>query len=161
MFRAIKYSLSLVAALTANLSFGAWDDLNMSPGATQLSQEIFGLHMTVFYVCLAIGIAVLLAMAFILFKYRKKEGVKPADFDDSTALEITWTVLFALILIVLAVPATSVMIKAYDDQEGDIKAPTFGAGLRFGGYGFDFGYTAGNKSHPRSNSLFFSISAEI
>lgn len=47
------------------------------------------------------------------------------------------------------------------DQEGDIKAPTFGAGLRFGGYGFDFGYTAGAKSHPRSNSLFFSISAEI
>ena len=47
------------------------------------------------------------------------------------------------------------------DQEGDIKAPTFGAGLRFGGYGFDFGYTAGDKSHPRSNSLFFSISAEI
>ena len=120
MFRAIKYPLSLVAALTANFSFAAWDDLNMSPGATQLSQEIFGLHMTVFYVCLAIGIAVLLAMAFILFKYRKKEGVKPADFDDSTALEITWTVLFALILIVLAVPATSVMIKAYDDQEGDI-----------------------------------------
>ena len=69
MFRAIKYSLSLLAALTANFSFGAWSDLNMSPGATQLSQEIFGLHMTVFYVCLAIGIAVLLAMAFILFKY--------------------------------------------------------------------------------------------
>ena len=120
MFRAIKFSLSLLAALTANLSFGAWSDLNMRPGATQLSQEIFGLHMTVFYVCLAIGIAVLLAMAFILFKYRKKEGVKPADFDDSTALEITWTVLFALILVVLAVPATSVMIKAYDNEEGDI-----------------------------------------
>jgi len=47
------------------------------------------------------------------------------------------------------------------DNEGDIKNPTFGAGLRFGGYGFDFGYTAGSKSHPRSNSLFFSISAEI
>ena len=102
MFRAIKFTLSLLAALTANFSFGAWDDVNMSPGATQLSQEIFGLNMTVFYVCLAIGIAVLLAMAFILFKYRKKEGVEPADFDDSTALEITWTVLFALILIVLS-----------------------------------------------------------
>jgi hypothetical protein len=47
------------------------------------------------------------------------------------------------------------------DNEGDIKNPTFGAGLRFGGYGFDFGYTAGSKSHPRSNSLFFSISADI
>ena len=33
--------------------------------------------------------------------------------------------------------------------------------LRFGGTGFDFGYTAGNKSHPRSNSLFFSISEKF
>jgi len=47
------------------------------------------------------------------------------------------------------------------DQEGDIKNPTFGAGIRFEGYGFDFGYTAGEQGHPRSNSLFFSISAEI
>ena len=47
------------------------------------------------------------------------------------------------------------------DYEGKISNPTFGAGLRFGQYGFDFGYTAGDKSHPRSNSLFFSISAEI
>ena len=39
--------------------------------------------------------------------------------------------------------------------------PTFGAGIRFEGYGFDFGYTAGPDTHPRTNSLFFSISAEI
>ena len=47
------------------------------------------------------------------------------------------------------------------DKEGDITNPTFGAGVRFDGYGFDFGYTAGKQGHPRSNSLFFSISAEI
>ena len=47
------------------------------------------------------------------------------------------------------------------DQEGDIKNPTFGAGIRFEGYGFDFGYTAGEQGHPRSNSLFFSVSADI
>ena len=47
------------------------------------------------------------------------------------------------------------------DKEGDIKAPTFGAGLRFSGYGFDFGYTAGEKNHPRTNYLFFSIALEI
>ena len=47
------------------------------------------------------------------------------------------------------------------DKEGDIKNPTFGAGIRFEGYGFDFGYTAGDKNHPRSNSLFFSVSAEL
>ena len=92
----------------------------MEPGATQLSQEIFGLHMFVFYVCLVIGVIVLAAMAFILFQYRRKEGVKPAEFDDSKTLELTWTILFALILIGLSIPATKVMIKAYDDTEGEI-----------------------------------------
>ena len=47
------------------------------------------------------------------------------------------------------------------DKEGDITNPTFGAGVNFDGYGFDFGYTAGEQGHPRSNTLFFSLSAEI
>ena len=115
-----KSVFTVLSASLSSLGFAAWDDINMKPGATQLSQEIFGLHMFVFYVCLAIGIAVLVAMAFILFQYRRKEGVKPADFDDSTTLELTWTILFALILVGLSIPATTVMIKAYDDTEGDI-----------------------------------------
>ena len=44
------------------------------------------------------------------------------------------------------------------DLEGDIKNPTFGAGINFDDYGFDFGYTAGDKGHPRENTMFFSLS---
>ena len=44
------------------------------------------------------------------------------------------------------------------DEEGDVKNPTFGAGLKFSRYGFDFGYTAGDKNHPRANTMFFSLS---
>jgi hypothetical protein len=47
------------------------------------------------------------------------------------------------------------------DQEGDIKVPTFGAGVRFSGYGVDFGYTAGEQGHPRSNTMFFSVNLEF
>ena len=47
------------------------------------------------------------------------------------------------------------------DKEGDITNPTFGAGVKFEGYGFDFGYTAGEQGHPRSNSLFFSFNISI
>ncbi|MBC8479143.1 MAG: hypothetical protein H8D46_01660, partial [FCB group bacterium] len=43
------------------------------------------------------------------------------------------------------------------DEEGKIKVPTFGAGIRFENYGFDFGYTAGEEGHPRSNTMFFSL----
>ncbi len=44
------------------------------------------------------------------------------------------------------------------DLQGDIKNPTFGAGINFSNYGFDFGYTAGDKGHPRENTMFFSLS---
>ena len=43
------------------------------------------------------------------------------------------------------------------DQEGKITNPTFGAGLRFAQYGFDFGYTSGEQGHPRANTMFFSV----
>ena len=44
------------------------------------------------------------------------------------------------------------------DLEGGIKSPTFGAGLKFDDYGFDFGYTSGPSGHPRANTMFFSLS---
>ena len=116
IFRTILFALPLISLP----ALAGWDDVNMSPGATALGQEIFGLHMTIFWICFAIGVAVLGAMAFILFKYRKKEGVEAAKFDDSTFLEFTWTILFALILIGMSIPATITMIRAYDDTEGDI-----------------------------------------
>ena len=47
------------------------------------------------------------------------------------------------------------------DEEGDIKNPTVGAGIRFNKYGFDFGYTSGDKDHPRANTMFFSLSLGI
>jgi len=43
------------------------------------------------------------------------------------------------------------------DEEGKIKNPTFGAGIRFNKYGFDFGYTSGDKDHPRANTMFYSL----
>ena len=47
------------------------------------------------------------------------------------------------------------------DQEGKITNPTFGAGIRFAQYGFDFGYTAGEQGHPRANTMFFSVNINL
>jgi len=43
------------------------------------------------------------------------------------------------------------------DNEGKIKTPTVGAGLRYGNYGFDFGYTIAKETHPLNNTLRFSV----
>ncbi len=39
--------------------------------------------------------------------------------------------------------------------------PTFGAGLRYAGMGFDFGYTYGDQGHPRANTMHFSINMKF
>ena len=49
----------------------------------------------------------------------------------------------------------------YLDQSGKISNPTFGVGLRFSGYGFDFGYTSGKPGHPLANTMRFSLNWEF
>ena len=47
------------------------------------------------------------------------------------------------------------------DEEGSLKHPTLGAGIRFGQYGFDLGYILGDKGEPRSNTMLFSLNMNI
>lgn len=41
--------------------------------------------------------------------------------------------------------------------DGGAPIPTFGAGVRYQQYGFDFGYIAGDKDHPLTNTMRFSL----
>ena len=43
------------------------------------------------------------------------------------------------------------------DKLGRIWNPTFGAGIRYGPYGFDFGYIYGEQGHPLANTQLFSL----
>jgi len=43
------------------------------------------------------------------------------------------------------------------DYQGKIITPTVGAGLRYGNYGFDFGYTIAKETHPLNNTMRFSL----
>ncbi len=45
----------------------------------------------------------------------------------------------------------------YYDKTGKIANPTVGVGLRFGEYGFDFGYISGDVGHPLTNTMRFSL----
>ena len=100
--------------------FSEASDYNMRVGVTEVSEEIFDLHMLIMWICVWIGVVVFGIMFWSLWKYRKSSGAIAAKFDDHYWLEIGWTVAATVILIGMAIPSTSVMIKAYDDTEGDI-----------------------------------------
>jgi cytochrome c oxidase subunit 2 len=108
--------LGLIVAGTANAEWG----LNMPKGVTELSKETYGLHMMVFWWCVAIGVVVFGAMIYSLVKHRKSQGAKPADFSHSTLAEVVWTVIPVVILLIMAVPAAKTMLKAEDSRDPDI-----------------------------------------
>ncbi len=94
--------------------------LNMPVGVTEVSHEIHGLHMQIFWWCVAIGVVVFGIMFYTMFAHRKSRGAKASNFHENTTLEIIWTVIPFIILIIVAFPATSTLIKIYDTEDSDV-----------------------------------------
>jgi cytochrome c oxidase subunit 2 len=109
--------------MSSSLAFADWSALNMRQGVTEISQEVYGLHMIMFWVCVVIGVLVFGTMIISMLMHRKSLGVKPATFHDNTTIEIAWTIVPIIILVVLAIPATTTLTKMYDtgDTEMDIE----------------------------------------
>ncbi len=84
-------------------------DWNMPVGVTDVSADIFGLHMSIFWICVVIGIVVFGAMFYSLFRYRHSQGAKAANFHEHTSVEVLWTAIPVLILVGMAVPATATL----------------------------------------------------
>ncbi len=117
----IKNLISLITLLFSyNVANAGWLDLNMPEGVTDLSQEVFGLHMLILWICVVIGVIVFGAMFWSILMHRKSKGVKPATFHESTKLEFLWTIVPFVILIGMAVPATKTLIKMYDHSDSEI-----------------------------------------
>lgn len=100
--------------------------LNMPRGVTAVSREIYDLHMLIFWICVAIGVVVFGVMFWSIFHHRKSRGVVPAQFHESTLVEVVWTVIPMLILIGMAVPATKTLVKMYDTREAELTVKVTG-----------------------------------
>ena len=100
----------------------AWAEmqLNLTKGVTAVSRDVYDLHMLVLYICTAIGVIVFGAMFWSMAFHRKSKGVKPANFHESTKVEILWTAIPVVILIGMAIPATHTLIAMEDNSNSDV-----------------------------------------
>jgi len=96
------------------------NQMNMAPGPTEVGHKVYDLHMIILGICTVIGIGVFGVMFYSIFHHRKSKGVKPATFHESTKVEIAWTVIPFLILIFMAVPATSTLLEIYDFEDAEL-----------------------------------------
>ncbi|WP_438696038.1 cytochrome c oxidase subunit II [Vibrio marinisediminis] len=113
-------TLEVFAATWASSTFAEDNVLNMTQGVTQISEEVYHLHMLIFYICCAIALVVFGAMFYSIYKHRKSKGAVAAHFHESTKVEIVWTVIPIIILIAMAVPATKTLLAMEDTSQSDL-----------------------------------------
>ena len=94
--------------------------LNLPPPVTPIARDILNLHNLIIIVCAIIFVVVFGAMFYSIFAHRKSRGHKAADFDESTKVEIVWTVVPFLILVGMAIPSTATLLRMDDFTESDL-----------------------------------------
>src|SRR5690606_5771866 len=115
-----------LAALAAQAYTETSGGYNLPTGVTEISREVHGLHMWIFWICVVIGIIVFGAMIWSIIFHRRSKHPKPADFHESTTVEIIWTGLPFLSLIGVAIPAAGTLIKMEDVRNSDLSIKVTG-----------------------------------
>jgi len=123
-----------VAALAAAGSAAAIQSrYNLAPPVTRIAEEIHSLHWMMMAICGVIFVAVFGVMFYSIYAHRKSKGAVPANFHESTKVEIVWTVIPFLIVIGMAVPATRTVVAMKDTSNSDLT-------IKATGYQWMWGY---------------------
>jgi cytochrome c oxidase subunit II len=110
-------ALGFAASAGANTSNG----YNLPLGVTSLSRDIYALHMEVFWICVGIAVAVFGVMIYALVKFRHSQGAIPdTTMLHSTKVEIIWTIIPVVILVVMAIPAAKVILMMEDTRNSEL-----------------------------------------
>ena len=126
-------SAASVARTVNDLPGGpAVNQLNLHPPVTSIAADQIWLHNFVMIVCTLIFIGVFGVMFYSIIKHRKSRGHKAAHFHESTAVEIVWTVVPFIIVILLALPATRVVVAMKDTSGADLTIKATGTQWKWG-----------------------------
>lgn len=110
----------IIFASLCSVSVRADWALNMTKGVTEVSNSIYSLHMQIFWVCVVIAVAVFSVMFWSIIHHRKSVGAKAEQFHENTTVELIWTIVPVLILVAMAIPATTTLIEMYDTDDSDV-----------------------------------------
>ena len=111
---------ALVLLGAGNALAGYSDTLNLMEGVTDISHKVYDLHMLIFWICVVVCAAVFAVLIYSIMTHRKSKGAVPATFHESTTVEIIWTTIPFLVLVGMAVPATTTLLALEDTRDSDM-----------------------------------------
>ncbi|MDP2064951.1 MAG: cytochrome c oxidase subunit II [Burkholderiaceae bacterium] len=131
--------------------------MNLHPAVTRIAEEQAWLHWFMLIICTVIFLAVFGVMFYSIWKHRKSVGHKPANFHESVTVEIVWTIVPFVIVILMALPATKVLVAQKDTTNADLTIKTTGMQWKWGydyirGEGEGIGFVSTIDSSHRAMS---------
>jgi len=137
----------------------AVNQLNLHPPVTKIAQDIYGLNIFMLVLCTVIFVLVFGVMFYSIFKHRKSLGHKPASFHESVTVEVIWTIVPFIIVILMALPATKTIVAMKDTSNADLTIKATGYQWKWGydyikgeGEGIGFLSTLDSEHRAMSNS---------
>ncbi len=95
-------------------------DLNLQEPASELARNVYDLHTIITLICVVIFVGVFGVMFYSVYAHRKSKGHQAAQFHENIKVEIAWTVIPLIILILMAFPATKTVLEMKDTTAPDI-----------------------------------------
>ena len=124
---------SLPALATGDSQGGpAVRQINLQAPVTKIAEDIYSLHNLMLGICLTIFVIVFGVMFYSIIAHRKSVGHKAATFHESTSVEIAWTVVPFIIVILMALPATKTVVAMKDTSSPDLTIKVTGMQWKWG-----------------------------
>src|SRR3984885_1769777 len=122
------------AALAVGDSPGgpAVNEINLQPPATAIAEELYHLHTFMLILCTVIFVGVFGVMFYSVFAHRKSKGHKASHFHESTTVEIIWTIVPFIIVVLMALPATKTVVAMKDTSNADLTVKVTGYQWKWG-----------------------------
>jgi cytochrome c oxidase subunit 2 len=136
-----RWSLALGTGLYTHTAWAVNDlpggpvvnGIDFRPAVTKIAAEQIWLHYVMMIICLVIFVAVFGVMFYSILKHRKSVGHKSANFHESVAVEIAWTVVPFVIVIGMGAMATRTVVAMKDTSNADLT-------IKATGYQWKWGY---------------------
>src|ERR1035437_7781205 len=110
----------------------AVNQLNLASPVTKIAEGQAWLHWFMLILCVVIFVAVFAVMFYSIWKHRKSVGHKAANFHESVTVEVIWTIVPFVIVILMALPATKVVVAMKDTSNADITIKVTGMQWKWG-----------------------------
>ena len=120
-------TLGFASAALAGNPENTSNGYNLPTGVTDLAQRMYDLHMLVFWICVGIAVVVFGAMIYSLLAFRHSKGAVPdTTMVHSTKVEIIWTIIPVIILVVMAIPAADLILQQEDTRNSELSIKVTG-----------------------------------